>query len=339
MFLKNSPSTILSAALLSAVAQFASAEAVIDRELQSGVDFRSLDYSVCVDQTECLVNGIKIKAQRRDREEDAAIANAAVEPIWNEAKIYWDPIDGLGIKDGAQNDEIDFDERLLVTFDTQRSLRKVWFSDLFKSEDKRYGSSGTDRVEGQPKDAEIAGIGLNLGDIQVATLTVAGESNLPWATFNQEVSIRFQENGDLRRRVVINEEIVTIVVPGKSGSGRNVSVQLPLGQIDKDKRGIFEGVETVEIDLTDILAEFQDAPLFPVGTTNFEIIKSLVEDPESLANLKKAAMRKRDTLRMSNGEVGWEFEAAETVDGLTFFAPFDASNDFSIAGLIFEEKE
>jgi len=302
------------------------AQAVIDRELSEGIDFRSVEFRACFDQTECTVNGMTITAQSREEEEAE----------WVEATIYWDPIDGLGIKDGAQNDEIDFNERLIVKLDTPRALNKVWLSDLFTREDRRYGSSDTDRVEGEPEDAEIAGIGLGIDGAEFANVTVSGEARLPWATFNQEISIFFRENGDLRRRVLINSDDVTLVVPGTNSRGRFVTLSVPVGQIDKDKKSIFSGVETVEIDLTEILAEFNEAPLFPVGTSNFEIIRSLVNDPAGLEKLKRVAENKRTSIRMSNGELGWQFETPQTVDTLTFYTPFDASNDYSVAGVIFE---
>ena len=50
-----------------------------------------------------------------------------------EALLWWDALDGLGIR-GGEEDEIDGDERLVITFDTVVGLSDLFFSDLFAGE-------------------------------------------------------------------------------------------------------------------------------------------------------------------------------------------------------------
>lgn len=124
--------------------------------------------------------------------------------------------------------------------------------------------------------------------------------------------------------------------PGSDGSANINFDGITIGQIDPEKKSIFEGVETVEVDLTDILAEFNEAELFLVGTHNFEKVQSLTNDPEALANMRQSAEAQRQTLDLSNGEISWLFETPTEADTVIFSAPFDASNDFSVAGIITE---
>ncbi|WP_131802600.1 hypothetical protein [Yoonia litorea] len=301
---------------------YAQETAQIDQELAQGIDFRSVAYSGCLDQFECTVGDITIVGQRRLNENSA----------WVSAPLYWDPIDGFGIQDGAQNDEIDIDERLLVRFADPVALDRIWLSDLFVSEDRRYGSSQTDLVVGEPEDAEIAGLTFLIDGAELANITVAGESRLPWAQFNQEVDTRFQENGDLRRRIVVNDDIVTVVIPGA-----DITLQTPVTENDRAKQGLFDGLETVELDISDLLAEFNNAALFEVGTNNFELINAIAANPESLSTLIRIAQEKRTTIQLSNGEVGFDVDPTMMLNEIAFFSPFDASNDFSIAGVILGE--
>ncbi|MDO6728047.1 hypothetical protein Q4544_13995 [Cognatishimia sp. 1_MG-2023] len=301
----------------------------IDSELRSHLDFRSLLFRSCLGQHECTVGDISLRAMRlRDDNE-----------TWGQATLYWDPIDGIGVQDGAQNDEIDFDERLEIRFAQPQTVAKVWYSDLFHTEDRRYGSFATDRVQNEPEDAEIAGMTLVAAGQEFGTETFSATDRLPWASFNQEVSVRFQENGDLRRRVIIQNEIVTVLAPSGTSDREDLLLQNPVGTIDKDKRAIFEGTETFEIDLAGILTEFHGTNLFAVGTNNFDLIERIAANEAELNNLRLVAERKRTSIQMSNGEVGAELLNATGIDGLNFFAPFDASNDFSVAGIILATQE
>ena len=314
------------AAALSAAPLFAAGSAAIDQELAGYVDFRAYDYAACLGQSECTVGKLTLHAERFDVDTS----------LWVDAPIYWDPVDGIGVQDGAQNDEIDFDERIIVSLTGSADLKSVWLSDLFHTEDRRYGSSGTDRVLDAPEDAEIAAISVALGDVLVGSYTTIAEDRLPWASFNQEVHPRFLERGDMRRRVVINDELSTLVVPDENRS-MLLAREFELGNVDEEKKAsLFEGLDTVQVDLTEILAEFHQAPLFASGTMNFQLIKEIAESSDAAAAMRKRAETKRVSINMSNGEIRWSLDAPVQADSITFLAPFDASNDFSVAGIVLE---
>ena len=325
-------SHITAALVAAAVASVGNASvgesSAIDLQLEAGIDFRSYAYAECLDKPVCTVGDITIHAER---------LNEATN-LWEPAQLYWDPIDGIGVRDGAQNDEIDFDERIRVAFNDPVSLTGIWISDLFHTEDGRYGSSGTERVEGVPEDTEVAAMTLWRDGAQIGSYTTIAADRLPWQPFNQEVSNNLIEDGDLRRRVVINDEVVTLVVPGPD---RNETIKqiLRLGQIDKDKKSIFDGLETVEIDLSSILFEFQNAPLFTVGTRNFEIVRDWAQSEEATRQIRIEAESKRTSIDVSNGEIRWEIGAPVEIDAITFVVPFDASNDYSIAGILLAPTE
>ena len=78
-------SAIASAMLLIGAPAYAQGSAQIDTELASGIDFRDLAFSGCLNQTECSVGSVTIIGQRRLDQ------NAE----WLSAPIYWDPIDGI----------------------------------------------------------------------------------------------------------------------------------------------------------------------------------------------------------------------------------------------------
>lgn len=299
--------------------------AAIDTELTQQIDFRSSAFSECLDQSECTVSGLTVRAERRDDQ------NAP----WLAASLYWDPIDGLGVQDGAQNDEIDIDERIVVTFGDPVTVKRVWLSDLFVSEDSRYGTFGADRLLPElPADTEVAGLSLFDGDLELTSIAINGEDRLPWASFNQEVDVRFRENGDLRRRVIVTDDTIRVMIPGDDLF--LTAPTQPLEQDEDKENSLFAGLETVELDITDLLKEFSDAPVFEVGSRNFEIIKAVSEDPENIERILQVARDKRDTIRMSNGEVGHDVDFEFKVTSVSFFAPFSASNDFSVAGIIVE---
>lgn len=300
--------------------------ATIDSELRSGIDFRHIDYRVCEDRQTCKVGQVQLAAQRRDGSDDAWVDQ--------NAQLYCHPVDGIGVQGGGQNDEIDFEERIVVTFDTTVSVDKIWFSDLFRDEDSRYGAGVTDRVQGAPEDAETAGVQFVRQAEVLFNQIISANDPLPEDPFNEMLTPRFAEDGDLLRRVVIDGELVTLVVPGKDVVDRLDSIEVPLGQIDKDKSDLFDGLETVQIDLSDIITDFHNARLFTYGSHNFDYISAMLNDNIQLASLKSSAEAMRLQVDLSNGEQVAQALYTDRVDQLTFFAPFDASNDFSVAGIV-----
>ena len=315
----------------------AMSEAVIDAELATQVDFRTDAFSTCAQRPTCTVNGITLTAERRK----------TLQSPWEPAELYWGPVDGLGVLDGAQNDEIDFDERLIVEFDTTTLVDGIWLSDLFQLEDGRYGSGQTLRVEGQPEDAEIAGISLLISDIEVSTLLISGQDALPIDPFNELVSEIYTEDGDLERRILIDQEVVTIVVPDPQDPTVDLVLTVPIGQIDKEKLVIFEGVETIDVDIDELLGEFNRTPIFVEGTTNFERLQAAMINMDQMSAIRASAAAQRVAGDRSNGEyrisladeLGEDAADLARLDGVVFFAPFDASNDFSVAGIVLGDGE
>lgn len=299
---------------------------LINDELNTALDFRSVQFAECEDQPTCKVGAVTIKAERRETETSP----------WLSAEIYWDPIDGLGVKDGAQNDEIDFDERLNITFDDSVTLKKIWFTDLFLKEDGRYTANRTETVSGVVQDVEIAGYELLRDGEPFLINEVEGTARMPWQSFNMRILSGLTESGDLRRRVIIREDRAVLIVPDPANKRREVELVMPIHEIDPEKLSIFEGTETVEIDISEILVEFEESPLFLQGTHNYERLKALLDNPEKLEAVRQKAQRMRTISDLSNGELGVELDRPELLNGINFYAPFNSSNDFSVAGLILQ---
>lgn len=315
--------TFLCAALLPAAA-VAADQNIINTELADAIDFRSVEFAVCEDQTSCTVGPITISAERQP----------SVDADWEETKIYWDPVDGLGIRDGGQNDEIDFDERLTISFSEPVTVAKFWLTDLFLEEDGRYTTTRTEEVTDAIENVEIAGYELIRDGESILIAEVEGTTKMPWQSFNMRVVTGLRESGDLRRRVIIREQNAVLIVPEPDNDRTEIVLNLPFNDMDEKKKAIFQGVDTIEVDLTDILAEFDGAPLFLQGTHNYERLKAILENPAELERIRKKAISMRTISNLSNGELGVGLASPTEVDSVRFFAPFNSSNDFSVAGLI-----
>jgi len=298
-----------------------SSVAPIDEELAGQLDFRSTIFKVCFQREVCEIDGIRISGFRVDTD------TQELEP----ADIYWDPIDGLGVMRGGQNDEIDFDERIVIEFPEDRVLNRIWLSDLFISEHVRYGG-----VSVSGKDEEHARIEMSLDGTIVGDIKVSGEFDLPDDPFDLLVDANFLESGDLRRRAIVDENTLLLIVPGGEG-GSDIVIDISQGTVDDDKKDIFEGVPTVELDITSILAEFIDAPIFAEGTENADRILAILADDAALGQLNAVAKDTRVISDRTNGEIAGILDAPVTVNSLTFYAPFDTSNDYSVAGIVFED--
>lgn len=296
----------------------------IDADLRGQLDFRDVSFEACFGQQQCFAQGVTITAERRDADGIA----------WVAAEIYWDPVDGLGVMGGSQNDEIDFDERLLVTFDGTKgatvNVERVWLSDIFIEEDERYG---TVDPAGNP-DAETAVIQSTFAGEVVAELIVDGLNVLPPDPFNAEVVPGFQEDGDLFRRIVIRDDVISVVVPSDGPAGEREFLSFPITDVDEDKLGLFEGVETVEVDLAEILAGFNDVPFYDAGSVNAEIISGLLDNPEALRGLYDAAAENRIVSSVSNGELGVDLDSTVDVEAMVFRSVLGGSNDYSVAGIV-----
>jgi hypothetical protein len=325
MIVRYTGPVFVAALLLSGVFSTASAQtstlAPIDRELRDQLDFRAVEFGLCHSVEECSVNGVTILAERRTPDGEG----------WTAAQIYWDPIDGLGVMDGGQNDEIDFDERLIIRFEGARTIDRVWISDLFMGEGRHYGSNDPN----ENPDVESAGLQLVRDGEILSELQIDGQELLPWSPFNGDVSGLFREDGDLQRRIVVRDNLISVISPGTGPFGQIVLVSLPLDEIDEDKLAIFEGVDTTEVDLTDILIGFNGAPVFAAGTYNADFIQASINNWPMLQRLREVAEARRTVSSLVNGELGQTLTPAVLVTQVNFVSPFGGSNDFSVAGLIF----
>ncbi len=296
--------------------------AAIDAQLANNLDFRSAAFRVCLNAPVCEVDGVRLEGGRLESGADA----------WQAADLYWDPVDGIGVTGGGQNDEIDVNERVVVTFSGQRPVQGIWVSDVFSGEHRRFGGSSVRGV-----DEEYAHVQFSVSGAVVGDMRISAENRLPWQAFNNHISSRFQGDGDLRRRIVVNKRMLELIVPG-SDPGADVLITAPIdGEVEKEKLDIFEGVPTVEIDLTEILAALEGAPLYAAGTLNANRIVEILERPELLDEMTAHARRHRVLGDRDNGEVAGMLDSPVMADTLTFQSPLDTSNDFSIAGVVFSE--
>lgn len=299
----------------------------IDADLRGQLDFRDVAFESCFGQQQCFAQGVTITAERR----------AADGLEWIAAELYWDPLDGFGVMGGGQNDEIDFDERILVTFEGTKegtvNVERVWLSDIFIGEDQRYG---TIDPAGAP-DVETAVIQSTFANEVVAEVIVDGLNLLPPDPFNAEVVPGFQEDGDLFRRIVIRDDVIAVVVPSDGATEEQELLSFRITEVDEDKLGLFEGVETVEIDLAEILAGFNDVPFYVGGTVNAEIIADLLDNPATLRGLSDDAAENRVVSSVSNGELGADLDSTVDVETLVFMSVLGGSNDYSVAGIVMPE--
>lgn len=294
--------------------------AAIDTDLRGQLDLRELQFEVCLDTPRCTVAGVTVTAERKRRNGQ-----------WTEALIYWDPIDGFGVLGGQQNDEIDVDERLTLTFNAPRVWSGVWLSDLFIGEGTRY--------QGWPEseeDVEIADLELRLdGDI-VGQERISGIFELPDDPFNEEVNEIFVENGDLLNRVIVDGLGISVFVPDGEDAKGTVK---PLGAIGDDKKAVFADTEIIDADLDDLLGDDEKLAVFDEGDDNAVQLVSIRTRMLELEKLRLEAEELRVVGDLSNGELGWRPEETVVVDQVVLTAGYKTSSDYSIAGLLFEAIE
>lgn len=313
---------------MSAVAQ---ERAEVDVDLLNQLDFRDVSFRSCFDQTTCTVGNVTVEAFRQD----------AITQEWLPTEIYWDPIDGLGVLGGAQNDEIDVDERLVINFADPMEVNRLWLSDLFISEHGRYGgfNSFTENIE-------FANVEFyDATDESVMQMQISGIVNLPRDPFNETVRAAdpnkpgsaevypWRELGDMRRRVSLTNDEIILYYPDDS-SRRGQFLRIPIGDIDPEKKIIFAGLETVEIDILPLLLALDGAALFEAGTANADRIRSIIEEPALLSSLQNNAQIRRVVGTRDNGEVAGILEQPILTSMITIEAPLTTSNDFSVAGLV-----
>lgn len=306
--------------VLIAVASGASAQQIaapIDRDLSGQVDFRSTAYAPCFEQPTCTIDSVSISAFRENADGQTVPAN-----------IYWDPVDGLGVMGGGQNDEIDFDETLIVRFNGDVTVTGVWLSDLFQKEVDRYGGQATGEAN-----AEVAQINFINGGVSRSQLIVNAEEALPPRMFNAAVAPSvFSKKGDLFQRVVVGQNDVTVV--SASGSIKAGSMTGDGSLVEADKQELFAGLPTVQIDTSRLLSLIDGVVLFPTGDSNADRVAGLVRQGTSFESMYQSSAALRAISDISNGEVGAYLETPIMVDEMVFTAPFSTSNEFSVAGIV-----
>lgn len=299
-------------------------QALIDADLRGQWDFRDLAFSGCFEQSECFALGVTITAERRGNDGES----------WVPAQLYWDPVDGIGVMAGGQNDEIDFDERVLIRFEGIKggtaNLDRVWLSDIFVGEDDRYGNSDP----AGPDDVEVAIISSYFAGSLLSEQFVDGADVLPPDPFNEEVMAGFEEGADLFRRIVMDGDTLTVMVPGEGDSGEMRMLSFPISEIDDDRMALFEGLETIEMDVTDILSGFNNVPFNIAGSANAEMVSTMLQDLTDLQAVRAQAEDTRLVGSIPNGELGVELDENLDIELLVFQSVLGGSNDYSIAGII-----
>lgn len=293
-----------------------SAQAQIDDALTGQIDFRSLEFETCLDATSCTVNGVTISATRQGPDGAGSAAT-----------LYWDPMDGIGVKGGGQNDEIDFDEQLIVKLAKPSAITSVWLSDLFLSEAAHYGASAAGG-----SDSETAVVSLSRGGQAAAQLVLNGDASLPSRNFNTMVSRRFQDNGDLLQRVMVRSGKIAV----QSASGYRSAALKPSAEgVDPAKKAaIFDGAQTYEVETDRLLALIDGVTLYAVGKVNANQVERVAATRDGLMKLRETGKVLRKTGNVSNGEISGALPQAVKADTLVFSAPFGTSNDYSVAGLV-----
>jgi hypothetical protein len=288
---------------------------VIDTALETGIDFRSIAFEVCLDKVSCRVGDLTIFAERKNEAGD-----------WSPALIYWDPIDGFGVMGGRQNDEIDADERLSIDLGAVREVKGLWLSDLFIGEAERYQSNSNGS-----NDVETAQVDFFLGGLPVASESINGVFELPEKPFESAFTDIFDPGGDLLNRILVEDGSISIIMPdGDVGT----PVVLKIGAIDTGKQKVFSQNAVGEVDIASLLDRAGNIPVFETGSANAMQIIAIRDDMTKLAKLQKLAEIQRRIGNAENGELGWYAGIINRSDRIVLTAGMQTSNDYSVAGLM-----
>lgn len=313
---------VLALATMGSVAQAAE----LDQDLANGVDFRDLAYRVCLQAEECSVEGMTIRAETRRTDTSP----------WEPGLLYWDPIDGLGVLGGGQDDEIDFNERIVVRRSEPLAIKKVWLTDLFSGEITHY--RGLEPALTSDIDFEAGRIAIPAGTGDQREVELRGVIDLPESPFNEAIDgAIFIEPGDLHYRLLIAESEALLSIPLLDRDGQIDQRTVRLNDIEPGKLNLFSDGEELVYDLDDVFARNEIIELFPIGQHNATAMARIVNQTDRLSRLNSDAVVRRDVGDIPNGEVGAVFEVAEKTSELVFYAPAGTSNDFSVAGLVLAE--
>lgn len=146
--------------LYAAAAFIGLSTAAVAAPLAPQVDFRSSTFSAANNQHSFYANidgiGMTIQAYSVDDSGNRV-----------QASLWWDSQDGLGVRGGKENDEIDAGESILITFDETIGLSHVFLSDLFMNESYaggRFDESGWYEVDGEAVEFDAADLSDTDGD-------------------------------------------------------------------------------------------------------------------------------------------------------------------------------
>lgn len=312
--------------------------AIIDRELADQLDFRTNDFALCFGVPMCEVNGVTVQAYTKPSNERD----------WEEGLIYWDPVDGLGIMQGGQDDEIDFNERLQITLSEPQMIDRIWLSDLFIGEGARVEDRIADaEVDQEDIDPEIevvetAAIELALANQIRRELRVTGDRWLPNIEFNEIVDgTKAQTGEDLNFRLVISGNELQLVFVSRSLSGDRELDRIKIGEVDPDKEALFDDQEELIYDLSEIFEPGEIVQLVSILQVNGRRILSVFEDKDSIQlfdEYRDGAEATRTLADVTNGEVSIVLNEPVESDGMLFYPTTGSSNDFSVAGVVFKTE-
>lgn len=264
----------------------------VDTELRGQTDFRDISWEVCLGADRCNVDGIEVVAERLN-----------AEGVWISAAIYWDPIDGLGVLDGHENDEIDINERLTIRFAAPMLLRGLWLSDLFIGEGARF-----EGWEPDPDDVEVAFITLSEGGYLAEEFRVSGVFDLPDSSFNASVVGSFGADGEAVGAPLEVDGQTQVTGPD------NVAERLPT--------------------LADLPWHENALQRFAPGGEKADRIGVVRPGADHLAALRAMAEERREVGDISNGELGWTAPQPRLVDQIVLSAGDYTSSDYSISGIV-----
>ncbi|MEM9583039.1 MAG: hypothetical protein AAGA08_07975 [Pseudomonadota bacterium] len=311
-------------------------KAIIDRELADQLDFRTNSFASCFGVPVCEIDGVTVQA----------FTKPATDKDWEEGLIYWDPVDGLGVMQGGQDDEIDFNERLLITLDDPQEIDRIWLSDLFIGEGARVEPRVTDEETAEEQDfnkeievVETAAIEISLAQDLKRELRVTGDRWLPNTEFNEIVDESKAQTGeDMNFRLVVSGDELQLLFVSRTLSGERELDRIKIGEIDPEKRELFDDQEELVYDLSEIFEPGEVVRLVSILQNNGRRILSVFEDKDSVLlfdEYRDGAEAGRQFADITNGEVSVILNEPVESDGVLFYPTTGSSNDFSVAGIVF----
>ncbi len=308
--------------------------AAIDFELQNQLDFRDVSFKDCYGKPVCRAKGASVHAYR--------INETGTD--WAEAKLYWDPVDGLGVLGGGQDDEIDADEKIIVRFDDPKNVLNVWYTDLFAKEQSRYGrvtkqrNSLSSPANVLTRDYEKARATIYTSAGHPTQTVTFGVVNLPTVEFNEVInSDVFETGGDLRKRLLIEDGTASVLSGVTNDAGLLETTKVRLDENAERTENALQDIGLTQDSMTIALnfADQMDIPLVEGNTINNERMTAFLANIEQLGDILEASKLERVIGDVSNGEVPQSMWPGRSVQAIEFTAEADTSNDYSIAGFVF----